>query len=206
MKNGEIPEFLLVCPEGDHSWFSNFHDGSRRYEDFVAGDLPREIEQRFRVSPGRENRAITGVSMGGYAAVKIALRHPGEYGSVSSLSGATIPMDWSDVERLSFLARWQLHRVFGRSPEDNSLAENDVWKIAEKKPAVPFSFEVFLLAGTEDKYHLDRVAAQYADFLNRHGIRATARLEPGVHDWPYWSHAFLEIAAWHGRRFGSFPD
>ncbi len=202
MRSGVIPEFLIVCPEGGSSWFSNSHDGSRRFEDLVAGDLPREVERRFRVAPGRENRAITGISMGGYAAVKIALHHADEYGSVSSLSGVTIPMEWSDVARLSFLARWQLHRVFGKSPDDNSLADNDVWRIVEKrKTAAPF--EVFLLAGTEDKYRLDRVAAQYADFLNRHGIRATARLEPGIHDWPYWSNAFLEIAAWHGEKFGA---
>jgi S-formylglutathione hydrolase FrmB len=203
MRRGALPEFLLVCPEGDSSWFSNFHDGSRRYEDLVAEDLPREVERRFRVLPGRENRGITGISMGGYGAVKIALRHPEEYGSVSSLSGAIIPLGWDDVARVFWLARRQLHRVFGSSAADNSLAENDVWRILETRKSWNVPFEVFLLSGTEDKYHLDHVAAQYANFLNRHGIRATARLEPGIHDWPYWSEAFLEIAAWHAKQFGA---
>lgn len=201
MRNGAIPEFLVVCPEGGRSWFSNFHDGSNRYEDLVAEELPREIERRFRALPGRQNRGITGISMGGYGAVKIALRHAAEYGSVSALSGAIIPMGWDDIEKVFFLARRQLHRVFGGSPTDNSLAENDVWKIAQSREDWHDPFEVFLLAGTEDKYHLDHVAAVYADVLNRRGIRATARLEPGVHDWPYWSNALLEIAAWHGERF-----
>ena len=201
MESGKLSEFLVVCPEGGRSWFSNFRDGSSRYEDMVAEDLRREVERRFRVLPGRGNRGITGISMGGYGAVKIALHHPDEYGSVSSLSGAIIPMGWDDIEKVFFVARRQLRRVFGGSPEDNSLAENDVWKIVQKKEDWRDPFDVFLLAGTEDKYHLDHVAAQYANLLNRRGIRATARLEPGVHDWPYWSKAFLEIAAWHAERF-----
>ncbi|MGH9443343.1 MAG: alpha/beta hydrolase [Thermoanaerobaculia bacterium] len=201
MKAGSLPEFLVVSPEGRRSWFSNFHDGSSRYEDLVAEDLRREVERRFRVLPGRENRGITGISMGGYGAVKIALHHPDEYGSVSSLSGAIIPMGWEDIRVMFFLARRQLHRVFGSSPADNSLAENDVWKIVQAGGDWHDPFDVFLLAGTQDKYHLDHVAAQYADFLNRHGIRAAARLEPGTHDWPFWSKAFLEIAAWHGAKF-----
>jgi S-formylglutathione hydrolase FrmB len=133
--------------------------------------------------------------------VKIALRHAERYGSVSGLSAAVIPMGWDDVEKIFFLARWQLRKVFGRSREDNSLAENDVWKIVASRPRWTVPFEVFLLAGTSDKYRLDRVAAQYADYLNRAGIRATARLEPGIHDWPYWSEAMLEIASWHAARF-----
>ena len=201
IRGGALPEFLLVCPEGDSSWFSNFHDGSKRYEDLVVGDLRREIERRYRVRPGSENRGITGISMGGYGAVKIALRHPEDYGSVSALSGALMPIPWDEVARLFFLARRQLHRVFGNSAADNSLAENDVWRILDTRKSWNVPFEIFLLAGTEDKYHLDHVAAQYADYLNRHGIRATARLEPGVHDWPYWSKAILEIAAWHAKRF-----
>lgn len=201
MRDGSLPEFLVVCPDGDGSWFSNAHDGRKRYEDLVAVDLPREIARRFRVRPGPRGRAITGISMGGYGAMKIALRHPGEYGAVSGLSAALISMDWEAVELISYLARRQIHRVFGSSPTDNSLPENDVWRLLGARDKWDVPFDVFLLAGSEDKYRLGGTAAQYADFLNRHGIRATARIEPGVHDWPYWREAMLEIARWHAARF-----
>jgi S-formylglutathione hydrolase FrmB len=203
MRAGNLPEFLVVCPDGDGSWFSNSHDGRRRYEDLVTIDLPREIDGRFRTLPGTSARGITGISMGGYGSVKIALHHPGDYGSVSGLSAAVIPMQWKAVELLSFFARRQIHRVFGSSPSDNSLAENDVWQLLAARRRWDVPFEVFLLGGTEDKYGLGGAGAQYADFLNRHGIRATARLEPGVHDWPYWREAMMEIARWHGARFAS---
>jgi len=201
MRSGALPEFLIVCPEGDGSWFSNSYDGRRLYEDFVVRDLRREIERRYRVLPGIRNRGITGISMGGYAAVKLALRHPDEFGSVSGLSAATIPISWRDVENVFWIARRQLHRAFGDSPVRNSLESNDVWRLLDTRPSWQVPFEVFLLAGREDKYRLDRVAVQYADLLNRRGIRATARVEPGIHDWPYWRNAMLEIARWHGAKF-----
>ena len=202
MRAGDLPPFLVVCPEGKGSWFSNSHDGRRRYEDLIAVDLPREIETRYRALPGRAHRGITGISMGGYGTVKIALHHPDTFGSVSGLSAALIPMGWDDVAKIFWLARWQIHRVFGRSPTDNSLLDNDVWRLVARRSG-PWNapFDVFLLAGTEDKYGLDHVAAQYADYLNRHGIRAFARLERGIHDWPYWRDAMLEIARWHAARF-----
>jgi S-formylglutathione hydrolase FrmB len=203
MRAGTLPEFLVVCPDGDGGWFSKSHDGRWRYEDLVTVDLPREIDARFRTLPGGSARGITGISMGGYGAMKIALHHPGDYGSVSGLSAALISMDWKAVERISFFARRQLHRVFGSSPADNSFAENDVWRLAAARGRWDAPFDVFLLGGTQDKYGLGGVAAQYADFLNRHGIRATARIEPGVHDWPYWRDAMMEIARWHGERFAS---
>ena len=203
MRAGTLGEFVLVCPEGDGGWFSNSHDGRRRYEDWITGDLPREIESAYRVRTDPGSRGITGISMGGYGAVKLALRHPESYGAVSGLSAAVIPMQWDDVEKVFFIARWQIHRVFGRSRDDNSLAENDVWRIVDARVKWTVPFDVFLLAGTEDKYGLDHVAVQYADFLNRHGIRTTARLEPGIHDWPYWSRAMLEIARWHAARFAA---
>lgn len=208
MRKNELPEFLIVCPEGDHSWFANYYGGAKNYEAMVARDLPPEIERRFRVLPGVRNRAITGISMGGDAAVRIALHHPDEYGAVSSLSGALVPFEWDGIKLMPFLVRRELYSIFGDSPDRNNLAQNDVWRLLQAKAAWRVPFHVFLLGGAQDKYRLGKVALQYADYLNRHGIRAFARVEPGVHDWPYWRTAFLEIARWHGEQFtrgGSAP-
>jgi S-formylglutathione hydrolase FrmB len=201
MARGSLPEFLIVAPGAPGSWFSDFHDGSRRYEEFLAGDLLREVESRYRVLPGRDGRAITGISMGGYGAVKLALKHPGLFPRVSALSGALIPLEWDDLARYNWFARWTLKRVFGRSREDNSLAENDVWAILRSKRFAEPPFTAHLRAGTEDIYGLHRVAAQYASFLTEHGIPATAVLEPGGHDWAYWRRGMIRICEWHGREF-----
>ncbi len=203
MAEGRLPEFLVVAPEGSGSWFSDYHDGSKRYEEFLTSDLPRQIEARYRVRRGRGARGITGISMGGYGAFKLALKHPGLYGSVSSLSGALIPIEWNDLPRYPLIVRWTLKRVFGRSAADNSLSENDVWEILRRSKFEKSPFPAHLRAGTEDIYGLDGVAAQFGSFLNLHGVSATVVLEHGGHDWSYWKNAMISIAQWHAREFES---
>src|SRR6266540_6322630 len=82
MSDGRLPEFLVVAPGAPGSWFSDSFDGKRRWEEFLTGDFLREIQTRYRVLPGKAARAITGISMGGYGAVKIALKHPDLFGAV----------------------------------------------------------------------------------------------------------------------------
>ena len=201
MADGRLPEFLIVAPDGPGTWFSDSHDGKRLFERFLTGDLPRAIAERYRVLPGQASRGITGISMGGYGAVKTALRHPELYGSVSSLSGALIPFGWDELARYSFVARYTLKRVFGDSRQDNVLDANDAWHVLWGLcfEAPPFAVE--LRAGTQDVYGLDGVAAQYGMLLNERGVPTTVVLEPGGHDWDYWKHAMLDILAWHGARF-----
>jgi enterochelin esterase family protein len=201
MRDGRLPEILIVAPGAPGSWFSDTVDGSKRYETFIAGDLVRRIEATGRVVPGPAGRGITGISMGGYGAYKIALKRPGFYGSVSALSGALIPFGIDDLPRYTALARWTITRVFGRPDQPNTLAENDVWEMLKGRPFATPPFASHLRAGTEDDYRLDRVAAQYGMNLNEHGVPTTVVLEPGRHDWSYWMHAMASIAEWHAAHF-----
>jgi S-formylglutathione hydrolase FrmB len=201
MADGRLPEFLVVAPGGEGSWFSDFHDGSYRYETFLIQDLPREIAARYRVRSGAASRAITGISMGGYGALKLALKHPDLYGAVSSLSGALIPFEPEDLARYNWFARWTLKRVFGKDPRNNSFEANDVWRILAGLNFRRPPFAAHLRAGAQDDYGLHGVAAQFGAFLTEHGVPATVVLEPGGHDWNYWRRAMLSIAEWHGRMF-----
>jgi len=201
MADGRLPEFLIVAPGAPGSWFSDSFDGTRRWEEFLTQDLPREIESRYRALPGKDARGITGISMGGYGAVKTALKHPELYGAVSSLSGALIPIQWEDLPRYGWITRLTLKRVFGKRPDENSLAENDVWEILKNGSFERPPFLSHLRAGTEDFYGLDRVAAQFGTYMNERGVPTEIVLEPGGHDWAYWRRAMVAIAEWHAKRF-----
>jgi S-formylglutathione hydrolase FrmB len=196
-----LPEFLLVAPGAPGSWFSDSRDGRRRYEEFLTRDLLAEIQSRYRVLGGKSARAITGISMGGYGAFKLALKHPELFGAVSSLSGALIPIEWDDLPRYNGFARWTLKRVFGSRRDANALAANDVWAILRDARFAEVPFAAHLRAGSEDVYGLDGVAAQFAALLTEHGVPASLVLEPGGHDWAYWRRAMMPLLRWHGRMF-----
>ena len=63
------------------------------FEDYVLKDVIPTVEARYRVSPGRENRAIAGLSMGGGQSLRIGLGHLDLFSAVASFSGA-IPADF----------------------------------------------------------------------------------------------------------------
>ena len=83
---------ILVMPFGstgtftDKEWANGIrpHEG---WETFVARDLVRAIDRRFRTIPHGYARGIGGLSEGGYGAVNIAIHHPEEFGLVESWSG-----------------------------------------------------------------------------------------------------------------------
>src|SRR5215475_9244561 len=86
----QLGEFLIATPAADASFYINSHDGKVRYEDFLVQEFLPGIEKKFRVKPGRTNRAVSGVSMGGYGALHLAFRHPELFSAVSAHSAALI--------------------------------------------------------------------------------------------------------------------
>jgi S-formylglutathione hydrolase FrmB len=201
MADGRLPEFVVVAPGARGSWFSDSVDGRQRWETFLTGDFLRQIEARHRVLPDAASRGITGISMGGFGAMKIALRHPTLFGSVSTLSGALIPIAAEDIRRYAWISRFSLKRVFGYPPTPQTLAANDVWEILYATRFERSPFVAHLRAGSQDFYGLDGVAAQYGTLMNEHGIPAEIVLEPGGHDWKYWRRALIAVAEWHAKRF-----
>src|SRR5206468_4852830 len=63
------------------------------FEDYLLKDVIPTVEARYRVSPGRENRAIAGLSMGGGQSLRIGLGQMDLFTAVASFSGA-VPADF----------------------------------------------------------------------------------------------------------------
>ncbi len=86
MLEKKIPEMLLVHPNGGRSFYTNYYDGHLKYEDFVVKELVGHVETTYRARKGRRNRSIAGTSMGGFGALKIAMKYPDMYGAVAAHS------------------------------------------------------------------------------------------------------------------------
>jgi enterochelin esterase family protein len=171
-----VPEFLLVAADGGNSFFVNGPAG--RFEDMVARDLVAHVERTYRVAPGRDGRAALGVSMGGYAALRLAFAQPSLYRAVATHSAMLLERIPSTDQGAG---RWHMaafNAVFG-NPVDAALwGANDPIALAERADpkAVP---ALYLDCGSEDRYGL---AAGHRDLdavLNQRGIAHTLELELG---------------------------
>ena len=96
-RDGKIGEFIVAIPFGAISFYTNTRDGSEKWEDVIVTEFVPMIESTYRVNASRATRGISGTSMGGYGAFKIAMKHPDLFGSVSAHS-AVLLQDLSAVQ------------------------------------------------------------------------------------------------------------
>ena len=88
----KIRPAILVMPFGstgsftDEEWANGVRPHSN-WETFVARDLVRAVDARYRTIRRGSARALAGLSEGGYGALNIGLHHPGEFGVLESWSG-----------------------------------------------------------------------------------------------------------------------
>jgi S-formylglutathione hydrolase FrmB len=177
-----IPDFLIVAVDGGNSFFVNSKLG--RYEDLVTKDLVAHVESAYRVRPGREGRALIGVSMGGYAALHVAFEQPQLFKAVATHSAMLLERIPSTEQGAG---RWHMaafNAVFG-DPIDLSLwAENDPFAWARKVDprAVP---ALYFDCGSDDRYGLAAGNRDLHRVLEERGVTHTFELAPGDHGYEF---------------------
>lgn len=179
--------WAVVMPQVHRSFYADEAAGGR-YWTFVSEELPAVVESFFRVSTARENTFVAGLSMGGYGAVKLALRQPRRFTAAASLSGV---LDLAALVGTG--VRWEqdaamFERILG--PELSVRPEDDLLRLAaEADPAtVP---ALYVGCGTEDELLPDNQT--FARTCAEAGIALTTAWSPGEHDWSYWDRAIRNV-------------
>lgn len=173
---------IIVMPEVGFSYYTNaMHKRHARWENAVVEELPGDVEKRFRLLRGREHTGIAGISMGGYGAVKLALKHPELYGFVGNMSGAL-----DITRRQASFRRWgqtlRIWNTFGVRP--NIRRDEDVFDLLDRAVAVK-SVTWFESCGKNDP--LLSVNERFARKLRERGVILDLITTSGGHDWQSWN-------------------
>ena len=170
-----IQPTIYVMPSGafhfldDNEWANSVRPHAA-WETFVAVDLVRAIEHRYRTIERGDARALGGLSEGGYGALNIAFHHPGEFDVVEG---------WSAYYRAD-----RSPSLFGVRPA----------LLAYNSPAL----DVATVAGTLRKHHTyiwlytgsrDRTRFQSQAFSRELAALQIAHEyseQPGRHNWSLW--------------------
>src|SRR5579863_451204 len=134
-RKGKMGDFLIVSPEGRRSFYINSADGSVRYNDFFLQEFLPHIERAYRIAPGRGERAISGISMGGYGALRFAFEHPDLFSAVSAQSAALItesPQELDRAARTGAPLAAVLAPVFGTPIDVPHWNQNSPFTLAKK--------------------------------------------------------------------------
>jgi putative tributyrin esterase len=174
---------ILVMPEGNSSYYTNsVQQPQDRYEDYIVSDLISDVESKFPAATGRPNRAIVGVSMGGFGAVTLAIRHPGLFAFAGGLSSAI------DVPRRAFtIKRLQQSRhyesIFGPSGSE-TRRDRDPF-VLFKRASTDGTPYFFLTCGEQEG--LLPANREFAALLGQRHFRYEFHTVPGGHNWNQWN-------------------
>ncbi len=210
-------DLIVIMPDAGNSWYVNWsqtdNEAQNNWADYITYDLIESVDGVFRTVPTRLGRAISGVSMGGYGAITLALRRPDLFISAASHSGA-----------LAYAKNARLRLESGAKPQPSvvpseaaSEDEGEVPEIIgiegftyqyERYPeGIAFSspeqckaydpFELiqrvppqhlphlYIDCGTEDNLIHD--ARDFVKYLSENDMPFTFAQSPGAHGVRYWT-------------------
>jgi S-formylglutathione hydrolase FrmB len=174
-------KLIVVMPDGDRSFYCNaLHAGGMAYEDHVTRDVVGFIDATFRTIRRREGRAIAGLSMGGYGACMLAMKHPGLFSAACSHSGA-LTFAHTCPANTPFTVRGDIQAIISRIPRDGRY---DLFLLAEKFTRRRVKTTLRLDCGRKD-FTLPANRLFHAH-LKKLGIKHVYREYSGDHNWAYW--------------------
>jgi S-formylglutathione hydrolase FrmB len=203
-QRNKIGDFLIVAPEGRRSFYINSADGSVRYSDFLLQEFIPVIESRYRASSGRSNRAISGVSMGGYGALRFAFSHPEMFSAVSAQSAALMaesPGELDAAEHSGAPQGKMLTAVFGSPIDVSHWKNNSPFVLAQRNAAAVRKMAIYFNCGQDDNYGFEKGAAALHDQLLKEGVKHEYHPYPGDHSLTYFLAHFDEVLTFHSRAF-----
>lgn len=173
-------QLIIVCPDGNiNSWYLDSPEqANSKYETYVATELVKWIDSKYKTIADRKGRAITGLSMGGHGALYLSLKHQDTFSVAGSMSGG--------VDIRPFPNNWDIAKLLGTYATkplawDNSSVNNLTHLLTPK------SLALIIQCGTDDFFYKVNVALH--DKLTYQNIPHTFIANPGGHTWQYWADA-----------------
>jgi len=200
----KIGEFLIVTPDGARSFYINSRDGHERYSDFFLQEFIPSIEHQYRVRAGRNTRGITGMSMGGYGALRFAFASPQLFSAVSAHSAALV----AEPPRTSNRSTGEgsplagmLGALFGNPIDPAFWNANSPFVLAKRNAAAVAGLKIYFDCGSEDSFGFDQGARDLDEELAALKVKHEFHIYPGGHGVDYFLAHVAASMEFHSRAF-----
>jgi putative tributyrin esterase len=176
----------VVMPQVHRSFYADETYGMKFWT-FLSEELPRVVHRFFRVSDDPAETFVAGLSMGGYGAMKWALRQPARFAAAASFSGA---LDLAYIQEYDL--RPHIRALAGRVFAGRTVQHSDEDLFHLVRMSDPATLpKLTVRCGTGDA-----LMAQNERFVAacaQHGVPVDAEFGPGAHEWGYWD---VQVDAW----------
>jgi putative tributyrin esterase len=183
----------VVMPAAGRSFYTDEVRGYRWWT-WISDELPRRVSELFRVSERPEDTYVAGLSMGGYGAMKWALREPERFAAAATLSGA---LDLAYIQEHD--RRPHIRALVARVFADRIVAGGDEDLMHLVRVADPSSLpRLMLRCGRDD--HLVAQNRRFVAACTTAGVALDAAFEPGEHTWQFWDRHIQAVLEWMVKR------
>lgn len=197
-------EEIIIMPDGDNSWYVNsYSDPKQQWENYIIDDLIGYVDSHYRTSASLQGRAIAGLSMGGYGALFLGLKHHEMFRAVASLSGVVAA---ANLERWDVESQNQMngsHSQFFQDVGKTLAADFGPADSPARKDEDPFLLIRTLPPENCPQLYL---AIGWGDSLlaeNREFVALLSELKmpyryaegPGKHEWKVWDEQIQRVLA-----------
>lgn len=170
----------VVMASAENSFYCNMKYGYPYY-DFFARELIEFTRKTFNLSTKREKTFVAGLSMGGYGAIKLALRNPDLFCAGAGLSGC-LNINQT-VEHADFTPI--LKSIWGEEYKTATKdTEDDLFFLIKKFPEDKPKPRLFIACGTED-FLIEQNRLFHA-LLEETDFEFEYREGSGAHTWAFW--------------------
>ncbi len=185
IKNGDFPPCIIVMPDGKVAWYSNSYDGKDPWEDMFVKEFIPFIEKEYRIRSDKQFRAVAGLSMGGYGALTLAMRHTDLFSSCDAMSSGTFTDD--EILNSDMYDRYFGH-IYGPKPNNEVSkswkAYNPLHLLDSVEPEKLKSVRFYIDCGDDDFLYKGNSALHVK--MRDLGIPHEYRVRNGGHEWSYW--------------------
>lgn len=201
---GKYP-MIVIMPDGEHGWYTDAAAAPyAKFETYITKELVGFVDRTFHTIAERRGRAIAGLSMGGYGALKLALKNPDIFCAGHSFSGAVEIASREGSLKQRFedsTSPWAIEQglVFGDAPSGGPEDLRTIILKGDPKTRPVFSFD----CGVDDFLIEDN--RRFHAFLEENKIPHAYEEFPGGHDWNYWDTHIQTTLARTAKLFGIEP-
>jgi len=211
-RQGQIADFLIVAAEGKSSFYINSADGHTRYNDFFIREFIPYIESHYSIRRDRTSRGISGVSMGGYGALRFTFAYPEMFASVSAQSAALISeaprsskTPGSEASGAEMLGGMQgmLGAVFGNPFDISHWNQNSPFILAKQNRSRirAAKLSIYFNCGRDDEFGFEKGAGELDKQLIAEGIPHEYHIYPGNHGAEYFLAHLGDTLKFHSQAF-----
>jgi S-formylglutathione hydrolase FrmB len=195
--------FIIITPDGKNSWYTNSSTvKNKNFEDYIMKDLIPFVDNKYRTLGTRHGRAIAGLSMGGYGAMKFGLKYPSTFFFAASFSGALqFPGVLESLYKSNTMKSLEpsLKETFGEVNGEH-WKKNDPMFYADSASVANMPY-LYISIGKDDAISgIVETNRTFTEKLRKRNALYEYHELPGVHNWVFWDKE-ISMVLWKISKF-----